>query len=107
MDIDVDHLLDAQRKLVEAELRYLRSRTEYALALKNVHLEKGSLLQYHNMHVFDRQTMQTHGYEGSNTATVDADAVMAVTDDSAEAGVNELTTPQGAANAQQASATGV
>ena len=107
MDIDVDHLLDAQRKLVEAELRYFRSRTEYALALKNVHLEKGSLLQYHNLHVFDRQTMQTHGYEGSNTATVDADAVMAVPDDSAEAGVHELTTPQGAANAQQASATGV
>ena len=56
MDIDVDHLLDAQRKLVEAELRYFRSRTEYAIALKNVHLEKGSLLQYHNLHIFDGHT---------------------------------------------------
>ncbi|MEZ6124650.1 MAG: TolC family protein [Planctomycetaceae bacterium] len=54
MDIDVDHLLDAQRRVVEAEIRYNRSRTEYAIALKNVHLEKGSLLPYHNLYVFDR-----------------------------------------------------
>lgn len=53
MDIDVDHLLDAQRRVVEAEIRYYRARTEYALALKNVHLEKGSLLQYHNLFIFD------------------------------------------------------
>lgn len=56
MDIDVDHLLDAQRRVVEAEIRYFKARTEYAIALKNVHLEKGSLLQYHNLHIFDSQT---------------------------------------------------
>ena len=56
MDIDVDHLLDAQRKLVEAEIRFFRSRTEYAVALKNVHLEKGSLLQYHQLYIFDQTT---------------------------------------------------
>ena len=54
-DVDVDHLLDAQRRVVEAELRYYRSRTEYALALKNVHLEKGSLLSYHDLHIFNHQ----------------------------------------------------
>ena len=54
MDIDVDHLLDAQRRVVEAEIRYFRSRTEYAVALKNVHVEKGSLLQYHNLNIFDQ-----------------------------------------------------
>ncbi|MCP4510377.1 MAG: TolC family protein, partial [Fuerstiella sp.] len=54
-DVDVDHLLDAQRRVVEAELRYYRSRTEYAVALKNVHLEKGSLLSYHNLHIFEHQ----------------------------------------------------
>ena len=52
LDIDVDHLLDSQRRLVEAEIRYYRSRAEYALALKNIHLEKGSLLQYHNLFIF-------------------------------------------------------
>lgn len=55
MDIDVDHLLDAQRRVVEAELRYYRARTEYAIALKNVHMEKGSLLTYHNLHIFNNQ----------------------------------------------------
>ena len=54
IDIDVDHLLDAQRRVVEAEIRYFRSRTEYAIALKNVHLEKGTLLEYHDLHIFDR-----------------------------------------------------
>ncbi|MEZ6130418.1 MAG: TolC family protein [Planctomycetaceae bacterium] len=54
LDIDVDHLLDAQRRVVESEIRYYRSRTEYAVALKNVHLEKGSLLPYHNLYLFDR-----------------------------------------------------
>lgn len=55
MDIDVDHLLDAQRRVVEAEIRYYRARTEYAIALKNVHLEKGSLMSYHNLHIFNNQ----------------------------------------------------
>lgn len=59
LDIDVDHLLDAQRRVVESEIRYYRSRSEYAVALKNVHLEKGSLLQYHNLHIFDRPAAQT------------------------------------------------
>lgn len=67
VDIDVDHLLDAQRKLVEAELRYFRSRTEHAVALKNVHLEKGSLLIYHNLHVFDgNTTTQPHVASDAN-----------------------------------------
>ncbi|APZ93068.1 Outer membrane efflux protein [Fuerstiella marisgermanici] len=56
IDIEVDHLLDAQRRTVEAELRYFRARTEYAVALKNVHLEKGSLLSYHNLFIFEHQS---------------------------------------------------
>ncbi len=75
MDIDVDHLLDAQRKLVEAELRYFRSRTEYAVALKNVHLEKGSLLQYHNLHVFDGHT--TSSFHASSDADQQSERIAA------------------------------
>ena len=56
LDIDVDHLLDAQRRVVEAEIRYYRARTEYVVALKNVHFEKGSLLSYHGLHIFGDQT---------------------------------------------------
>src|SRR5262245_26778726 len=39
-------LLDAQRRLVEDEAQYYRSRTEYAVGIKNVHYEKGTLLDY-------------------------------------------------------------
>lgn len=39
-------VLDAQRRYVDAESRYYEARVEYALALRNVHFEKGSLLAY-------------------------------------------------------------
>jgi hypothetical protein len=44
--LDLISLLDAQRRLPEAESQHYRSRTEYAIALKNVHFEKGTLLEY-------------------------------------------------------------
>ncbi|MFO0975589.1 MAG: TolC family protein [Planctomycetaceae bacterium] len=53
LDVDVDRLLDAQRRVVEAEIRYFQARAEYAVALKNVHLEKGSLMAYNNLQIFD------------------------------------------------------
>lgn len=49
----VDLILDAQTRLVEAEVRLFRSRSEYAIALKNIQYEKGSLLNYANMHLID------------------------------------------------------
>jgi outer membrane protein TolC len=39
-------VLDAQRRLVEDEAQYYRSRAEYGIGLKNVHFEKGTLLDY-------------------------------------------------------------
>ena len=53
LEVDIDRLLDAQRRVVEAELRYYQSRTEYALAVKNVHIEKGSLMAYSDLRIFD------------------------------------------------------
>ncbi len=53
LDVDIDRLLDAQRRVVEAEIRYYQTRTEYAVALKNVHIEKGSLMAYNDLHIFD------------------------------------------------------
>jgi hypothetical protein len=37
-------VLDAQRRLAEAESAYYQARVEYSLALRNVHYEKGTLL---------------------------------------------------------------
>lgn len=45
----VDLILDAQTRLVESEVRLFRSRSEYAIALKNIQYEKGTLLSYANM----------------------------------------------------------
>ncbi len=39
-------VLDAQRRLSEAISHYYQSRVQYALAIRNVHFEKGSLLDY-------------------------------------------------------------
>ena len=41
---DIDRYLDAQRRQVEAEVQFCRARAEYAVSLKNVHFEKGTLM---------------------------------------------------------------
>lgn len=45
-EVSLDLLLDAQRRLLESEARYYRAMAEYALAVKNVHFVKGTLLDY-------------------------------------------------------------
>ncbi len=42
----LDLLLDAQRRLADAQSRYFRSLAEHAVAVKNVHFAKGTLLDY-------------------------------------------------------------
>jgi outer membrane protein TolC len=42
--IDLYVLLDAQRREADAEINYYRALIEYTLSIKNVHYEKGSLL---------------------------------------------------------------
>ncbi len=51
LDVPSDRLLDAQRRLVQSEIQFFRARAEYALSLKNVHYEKGSLLAYKDLRV--------------------------------------------------------
>ena len=45
----LDLLLDAQRRLADAEVEYFRVVANYANAIKQVHLEKGSLLDYNEV----------------------------------------------------------
>lgn len=47
----LDLLLEAQRRQAEADSSYYRSLVEYALAVKNVQFEKGSLLSYNNIYL--------------------------------------------------------
>ncbi len=47
----VDLVLDAQQRLADAQNRYYRSLVEYAIAIRNVHFEKGSLLEYNGVYL--------------------------------------------------------
>jgi len=39
-------VLEAQRRVLEAQINFYRSQVEYTLAVRNVHFEKGSLFEY-------------------------------------------------------------
>jgi outer membrane protein TolC len=45
----LDLLLEAQRRVAEADVAYYRALVEYTLAAKNVQLEKGTLLDYNDI----------------------------------------------------------
>ncbi|HEX3724722.1 MAG TPA: TolC family protein [Pirellulales bacterium] len=52
--VSLELVLDARIRLAEAETDYHRARIDYAVALKNVHFEKGSLLEYNGTVLADR-----------------------------------------------------
>ncbi len=52
--VSLELVLDARIRLAEAETDYHRARIDYAVALKNVHFEKGSLLEYNGAVLADR-----------------------------------------------------
>ena len=47
----LDLFLDAQRRLADADSRHHRSLVEYAVAVKNVHFAKGTLLDYDGVYL--------------------------------------------------------
>lgn len=49
ISINLDRLLDAQRRVAESESEFYRSLAAYEVAIKNVNYEKGSLFDYHDI----------------------------------------------------------
>lgn len=49
--VTFDVLLDAQRRLAEARSSFFRSIIDYNLAIRDVHLRKGSLLEYNGVYL--------------------------------------------------------
>lgn len=47
----IEFLHDAQRRRADADIAYYRALVEYSLAIKNVHFEKGSLLDYNEVYL--------------------------------------------------------
>lgn len=48
---DLNSLLDSERRLAEAETGEKRAWVQYALAIKNLNFEMGTLLEYYNIHL--------------------------------------------------------
>jgi outer membrane protein TolC len=44
-----DVLLEAQRRILEAQLQFINAEVEYSISLKNVHYERGTFLDYHGV----------------------------------------------------------
>lgn len=51
-----DVLLEAQRRVLEAQLQFINAEVEYAIAVKNVHYEKGTFLDYHGIGISESQS---------------------------------------------------
>ena len=49
LPVNLEQLLDAQRRISESQIRYYQSLIEYTIAAKNVQVEKGTLLETMNM----------------------------------------------------------
>ncbi len=58
-----DRILDAHRRVLQAEIQFFRARAEYAVALKNVHFEKGSLLTYRDLRVQNSDSRTDLSYD--------------------------------------------
>ncbi|GAA5506998.1 hypothetical protein Rcae01_02452 [Novipirellula caenicola] len=56
LPVNLEQLLDAQRRVTEAQSRYFLSMVEYTVAAKNVQFEKGTLLQTANLFLVDEST---------------------------------------------------
>ncbi|MBN1853674.1 MAG: TolC family protein [Pirellulales bacterium] len=49
--VTIDIVLEAQRREAEADIRYYQARIEYALAMRGIHYEKGTLLEFNNVYL--------------------------------------------------------
>lgn len=56
MPVNLEQLLDAQRRVTEAQSKYFASSVEYTIAIKNVHFEKGTLLESTNLFIASETT---------------------------------------------------
>jgi len=54
-NVPMDVLLEAQRRLLDIKVGYYRAEVEYALAIRNIQVEKGTLLEYCNVMLSEGQ----------------------------------------------------
>ena len=64
----LDLQLDAQRRLADAESQFFRALAEHEVAIKNVHLGKGSLLDYNQIYLTEGEWPQKAYYDAARRA---------------------------------------
>ena len=53
-----DVLLEAQRRTLESQLQFINAEVEYAIAIKNVHFERGTFLEYHSIALAESESSE-------------------------------------------------
>ena len=68
VNVDSNVLLDSQRRLAESDIGYYQALVEHALAIKNVHYERGSLLEYNEIVLVDGAPVAADKSDGEASA---------------------------------------
>lgn len=80
-------VLEAQRRVLDAQVQYYRSQVEYTLAVRNVHFEKGTLFEYTAVQFVGENLLDngaaTASAEGQILATTSAEPLSYVFSESA------------------------
>jgi hypothetical protein len=58
-------LLEAQRRVLESHVQFINSEVEYRIAIRNVHLEQGSIMNYHGILMAEGES-QPGAYASAN-----------------------------------------
>jgi hypothetical protein len=74
MPVNLEQLLDTQRRVSEAQSRYFLSTVEYTLAAKNVEYEKGTLLESISLFIIDDHAPVMLDQQQSTTSVPAGDA---------------------------------
>jgi outer membrane protein TolC len=51
-----DVLLEAERRMLEARLQFIQAEVDHTIAIRNVHYEKGTLLDYRNVYLTEAES---------------------------------------------------
>ncbi len=75
--VSLDTLQDAQRRVLDADIQYHLAMVDYQIAQKNVNLEKGSLLDYHNIMSSESGTTATDSMKTDVGTSISSEGVEA------------------------------
>ena len=64
-DTTIDLVLESQRRVIDAKISFHRSQVEWMLAIKAIHFEKGTGLEYHNVMLAEKGWTQSENTQAN------------------------------------------